>query len=131
MVKCFLDFDTMITRLKEATEQLENCATLTVSARPSQVDSLVQLPPTFNPGNTIGQYTFSGRCVSKMKKEKGSVDGRARAIRKALHEIFDQEELATRTPAGGGGKPPLSLAKLTAVQGKVEFVYIVLIPKYI
>ena len=74
---------------------------------------------TYNPGKTIGEFTFSDRCVSKMQKEKGRPgDGTSRAIRKALHEVFDENELATRTPAGGGGRPPLSLAKLRAVQGK-------------
>lgn len=56
--------------------------------------------------------------MSLMKKERGSDGGRSRAIRKAIREIFNEDELANQTPAGGGGRPPLSAAKLDAVQSK-------------
>lgn len=103
----------MMTRLAAATERLENQPTAGNAAQ-----SMAS-----NPGTTVGQYTFSSRCISRMQREKGSEDGKSRAIRKAVHEIFDAEEFASRTPAGEGGRPLLNLAKLTAVHGKARRSY--------
>lgn len=67
---------------------------------------------------TVGKVTFSAKSLSSIVKEKGKGNGKSRAIRVAVRAAFSEEELATRTPAGGGGKPPLSPGKLESVRSE-------------
>lgn len=104
------DLDSAINRLEAAT------ATILSAPVPQR--------PSTNATKTYNGITFSAKCHGETAQLTKGPENLRKAIRKAVKDIFTKAELASATPAGGGGKSALDQTRLDAAKRKLPLQFL-------